>query len=240
MRHHAADIVATLPEIPGQDADTVAHARARVFYALGDFGGAYRLVLRHFGPEVRAAPSPETGDLHRLAYPAAHFPLVQAAEREFDVSPLLLLAIMRQESGFKVRARSWANAQGLMQIIPPTGERIAAALEVEPFHAGMLSIPEVSVRFGGWYMAQLLGKYGGNVALALANYNAGPRAATRWAEAAGNEATDVFVEEIPYRETRHYVKRVLGNLWAYSLLYNGGAVTLSERVPTTWAEEPSF
>jgi len=240
MRYHAADIVKKLPELPGHDADTMAYARARLLYTLGDFGSAYRIVAVNFRTEIASKPSNDTRDLHHLAYPAAYHRLVRAAGDEFGVSPLLLLAIMRQESAFRVRARSWASAHGLMQIIPPTAERIANALEVEPFSPSMLNIPDINVRFGGWYIAQLLAKYDGHVALALANYNAGPRAATKWVDAAGGGVTDAFVEEIPYRETRHYVKRVLGNLWAYAVLYGGGPLTLPENVPITYQDEPSF
>src|SRR5690606_29716281 len=129
--------------------------------------------------------------------------------REFGISPLLVLSLMRQESGYDDRARSWASANGLMQIIPRTGARIAARLNLEDYNYGVLRSPEVNVRFGTWYLSELARKYHGHVALAVGSYNAGPVAVSRWVDLRSDSTTDEFIEDIPYRETRHYVKTVL-------------------------------
>jgi soluble lytic murein transglycosylase len=240
LQQHAATIVKRLSEVPGQDPETVAYARARILYALGDFNGAFRIGATIFRDEIRGEPSGEVRRYFRIAYPDAHVEAVRRAAEEFGVSPLVLWSVMRQESAFQTKARSWAAAQGLMQIIPPTGERIARALGDNDFAAGQLNSPAVNVRYGAWYLGQLLEKFHGSLPLALGSYNAGPKAVSRWVDVAGGLPTDEFIEEIPYRETRHYVKRVLGNLAVYSALYGGRPMTVRETVPTEYQDNVDF
>lgn len=231
MHAAAADVVAKLPVLPGHDRETISYARARLLYSLGDFNAAYRIAAITFGDRIKQPPEPRSRRYFHIAYPDAHGELVEAAAREFRLSPLLILSVMRQESAFDDRARSWASAHGLMQIIPATAARIAEALQVEDFHSSLLQDPGLNVRFGAWYLAQLLHKYRGNVALAVAAYNAGPRAVSRWIDLHGDLTTDELVEEIPFRETRGYVRRVLSNLVVYSTIYGGTAPRIPERVP---------
>ena len=126
---------------------------------------------------------PETLSIFRLAYPAAFESLVQRKCDQVGMDPSLIWAIMRQESAFAIRALSWASAQGLMQIIPRTGRKIAAALEKEDYDVSMLRTPDTSIEFGSWYFAELLKKFHGHPALAIASYNAGPQAVSRWVDA---------------------------------------------------------
>jgi len=236
----AADLVARLPAIPGQQSQDVAYARARLLYSLGDYNVAYRIVDSAFGGEMNGRPTGALRGPYHLAYPDAYNDEVSAAGREFKISPLFILSIMRQESAFDDRARSWASAHGLMQIIPATGNRIAAALGAAGFSPATLRAPAVSIRFGGWYLAQLLAKYRGNVVLAAASYNAGPENVSAWVNANSGRPVDEFVEEIPYRETRHYVKRILGNLAVYSSLYSASAFKVPDAVPTTYLDNINF
>ncbi|OGR08350.1 MAG: hypothetical protein A2341_25120 [Deltaproteobacteria bacterium RIFOXYB12_FULL_58_9] len=240
LHHEAADLVQNLPIQPGHEASSVHYARARLLYGLGDFATAYKLTLANFRKEISTLPAAQTRHLFHIAYPTAFEPLVQSNGAKYGVSPLLLLAVMRQESAFETRARSWAAAMGLMQIIPPTGQRIASALGVEQFDAAMLNLPAVNVQFGAWYLSGLVSKYHGHLPLAIASYNAGPSAVTKWVDTASGIATDEFIEEIPYRETRQYVKRVLSNLQAYDILYDDGFVAVPEVIPDSYGAEPSF
>jgi peptidoglycan lytic transglycosylase len=156
-----------------------------------------------------------------LAYPAAFGPLVQRYAEAEGISPLLLLAITRQESTFQPRAVSPANAVGLTQLLPETA-RIAAtdlgmsldAPEQQLLHA------DLNLRLGARHMAGLLQKVGGNVFVALAAYNAGGTAAERWAEAAGNDA-DLYLETVEFAETRHYIEVVAENYAIYRYIYGG-------------------
>jgi soluble lytic murein transglycosylase len=240
MRDLAADVVAHLPALGGHEAAEVSYARARMLYGLGDFNVAYRIASIAFGDDVRGSPKGEARNYYHLAYPDAYAPMVSAAAREFKLSPLLILSIMRQESAFDDRARSWASAHGLMQIIPPTADRIAAALQVTDYTPDSLTDPATSIRFGAWYLGQLVAKFNGNLALAIASYNAGPEAVAGWVTDSAKRPLDEFIEEIPYRETRHYVRRVLGNLAVYGTLYAGRALELPESVPAAVRNNINF
>jgi soluble lytic murein transglycosylase len=240
LRQHAAAICRQLPALPGVEPRAVAYGRARLLYGLGDFNSAYRLAAAAFRDDLDAVPTEETRRFFRLVYPAAYRHLVQASATEFAVSPLLMLAIMRQESAFATRALSSANARGLMQIIPPTATRIADALGLDGDAVEQLNDPPVNVRLAGWYLAELVRKYRGHVALAVAAYNGGPRAVSRWVDANPGMPTDEFLEEIPYRETRQYVRHVLDNLVAYEALYGSSRTTLPLNIPESYLDNIDF
>ncbi|MEZ4269924.1 MAG: transglycosylase SLT domain-containing protein [Myxococcota bacterium] len=86
------------------------------------------------------------------------------------------------ESAYDDRARSWASANGLMQIIPRTGRLIAERLDIQDYNYGVLRVVPVNVRFGSWYLGALLQKFRGNLTLAIGSYNAGPLAVSRWVD----------------------------------------------------------
>ena len=117
---------------------------------------------------------------------------------------------------------------------------LADALGLEAFTSEALDDPGLNIRFGAWYLGQLLQKYEGHPVLAVSAYNAGPSIVTTWMDVAAGLPTDEFVEEIPYRETREYVRRVLSNLAAYHALYSAQELTIPDRLPTTCLAEPSF
>jgi soluble lytic murein transglycosylase len=118
-----------------------------------------------------------------------------------------------------------------MQLIEPTARRVGEALKVE-YEADLLRIPSYNIRFGGYYLRRVLDTFGQRVALAAAAYNAGPSAVSRWLESGERLELDVFVARIPYRETRTYVHRVMGNLARYAYLEKGvdGVVDLELRI----------
>jgi soluble lytic murein transglycosylase len=149
---------------------------------------------------------------HPLGYPSE----LRAAAAEFGVDPLLLAALIRQESLWDARAVSIADAVGLTQVIPPTGAAIAQALGRPTFHVEHLFDPALSLRFGAFYLREQLDTHGSPVR-ALAAYNAGPRNAARWAEGAVDDAD--FVANIDFTETRDYVERVVENWLQYRALY---------------------
>jgi soluble lytic murein transglycosylase len=156
--------------------------------------------------------------VQKQAYPAAWGDLVGEDAAQYRVDPLLVLALMRQESSFDPRAQSGAQAMGLMQIVGPTARGIAAKLGRDDFESKDLFKPSVSVEFGTWFLAQLMGTYRGQVFPALAAYNAGEGNATRWWRGAANDP-DVMIEEIPFVETQNYVRIVFDNYWHYRALY---------------------
>ncbi|MBT5751892.1 MAG: lytic transglycosylase domain-containing protein, partial [Rhodospirillaceae bacterium] len=134
----------------------------------------------------------------------------------------LLLALMRQESGFSVQAISHAGARGLMQLMPATARNVARQIKLPFSKNRLMSDPEYNMKLGRAYISGLLNKYDNSYVLALAAYNAGPGRVKRWLKENGDpRKSDVdsldWIEMIPFNETRTYVQRVLGNLQVYRL-----------------------
>lgn len=156
-------------------------------------------------------------EIFRLVYPLEYWDIAKAEARRNGFSPLLLLALVRQESLYDPGATSIADALGLTQVIPSTGEGIAQQLGVQ-FRETDLLRPRISLRFGAHYLGEQLEGFGGQVAVALSAYNGGPGNASRWWEAAAGDP-DLFVETIDYPETRSYVELVLENYARYLYAY---------------------
>ncbi|WP_461607018.1 transglycosylase SLT domain-containing protein [Aeromonas rivipollensis] len=136
-----------------------------------------------------------------------------AQERTMNTS--LLYAISRQESALYPLAQSPVGARGLMQLMPATARETAAKLGVPYRNEQQLFDPAMNIRLGSAYLKRLLDVYDGNRILAAAAYNAGPGRVKRWREQSTNKPMDVWVESIPYRETRNYVQNVL----SFDLIY---------------------
>mgnify|MGYP002408434364 FL=1 len=168
--------------------------------------------------------APERLHLWRAAFPLAFRGLVETRAAEAKVDPDLLQALIREESAFDPRAGSWAGAMGLCQLMMPTAREVAGWLKVGgPMTRERLHDPDLNIRLGSVYLARLLKQWNGNLALAVASYNAGAGNVGKWLRAAGQRDLDEFIEEIPIQETRNYVKRVLGSYSAYQLLHGRSA-----------------
>jgi len=128
-------------------------------------------------------------------------------------------ALVREESSFNKDIVSWAGAKGLSQLMPATAKRVAEWVGVS-VNSTTIFDPSTNLRIGSRYLGYLHGYFNGNPYLAVAAYNAGEGNVGKWLKAKGNLPTDMFVESIPFRETRHYVKRVLGTYQTYHLLYD--------------------
>jgi soluble lytic murein transglycosylase len=176
---------------------------------------AKRLILLSPAESVSQAPR----FLQRLTYPLYFDDLVLAETQANDLDPLLLCALIWQESLFQGQATSWAGAQGLTQVIPPTGEWIALQLRWPDYQAEHLYRPYLNVKFGAWYLARQLRDFENNLFAALAAYNGGPGNAARWLELVGDDDDDLFVESISKAETKLYVKKVYEHYARYRELY---------------------
>ena len=148
----------------------------------------------------------------------AYWSLIQKYAPPRGLDPYLVAALMAQESTFDAQIRSGANAIGLMQVQPAAGRQYARRLRIPRFNAAKLTDPEVNVRIGTAYFADLVDRLGG-VHYALASYNAGPAAVARWIAERPGIARDEFIDDIPYPETQNYVKRILGTAEDYRRLY---------------------
>jgi soluble lytic murein transglycosylase-like protein/TolA-binding protein len=161
--------------------------------------------------------------LLRFCYPLAFWGVVERESANRSLDAYLVAALIRQESLFDPDARSPANALGLMQIVPTTGERLAAESGRMGFQSERLFDPAENIALGTLYLRELLGRYDGNLSRVLAAYNAGEAAVDKWLRRYPDVQDDEFVESISYRETRAYVKRVLANRRLYRAVYAPGS-----------------
>ncbi len=156
--------------------------------------------------------------LERALHPVRHGRVFQAAAAAEGLDPTVLLAVAKQESRFSPGVGSAAGAVGLLQLMPAT----AAELAGRPVSSEELRRPERNAPLGARYLRQLLDRWQGNPFLAIASYNAGPGAVQAWLGPRLGPTPELWVEAIPYPETRLYVKKVLGNLWSYQELPRRG------------------
>jgi soluble lytic murein transglycosylase len=153
----------------------------------------------------------------RVRYPRAYWDLFESACARLALDPYLVLALARQESLFNPEATSSSNARGLMQLIPSTAKKMASEHGMDS-EAIRLYDPPVNVELGTAYLKNLLEMFGGNAFRAVAAYNAGEHAVSKWVSDFPG-ADDEWVENIAYKETREYVKKVIGGRREYMLLY---------------------
>ena len=186
------------------------------FRRAGEPAAAVAAARRAIG--LGAPPDTRT---YRLLYPREFGDHIEANAAAAGLDPLLVTALIRQESGWQTRARSHVGALGLMQVMPATGRLIARSLRIHGYHPDQLFEPETNLRFGIWYLAQSLHEFGNDVARALAAYNAGANRAKPWATGRAATDSELFVERIALRETRDYVRIITRNLALYRVLYGG-------------------
>jgi soluble lytic murein transglycosylase len=153
----------------------------------------------------------------RMRYPRAYFPMFEDAARASGIDAYLVISLARQESLFDPYATSSSNARGLMQLMAPTARRIAPEAGVNPDEVHLFD-PIVNVRIGTAYLKGLLAMFDHDDFRAVAAYNGGEHAVQKWsAQFPGDD--DEWVENIGYKETRDYVKKVIGGRREYELLY---------------------
>lgn len=157
---------------------------------------------------------------YSLLYPRPYDSVVQAASKLSGLPTELVYGVMRQESLYRSDAVSSAGAMGLLQLLPATARSTAKRWKrSEPARADLLN-PAVNAPLGAAHLKELQDRFGGQIPIALAGYNAGPNAALRWLPAAPLE-TDIWIENIPYNETRTYVQRILWHTLVFSWLESG-------------------
>jgi len=168
--------------------------------------------------------------ISKMRFPLAYHDRVLEQAQAQHLDPAMIYAIVRQESAFMPDARSSAGALGLMQIMPRTGRTIARSLD-RPFkqRKELLDV-NVSLAFGSTYLRILLDDLDEHPVLAAAAYNAGPHRVERWRPAERNLSADLWIENIPFRETREYLRRVLTYTTIYEQRLGRNTVRLSERL----------
>ena len=157
-----------------------------------------------------------------MAYPLLYSQEVSREAAARKVDPLLAHALIREESRYNARALSRSHALGLMQLLPGTAYGVAKRLKIALSGTDQVFDPATNIALGTAYLASTLERSQGQAMLAVAGYNGGPNAARSWNsrfQSAGGGDYDIFVEDIPYRETRDYVRKVFGSYWNYEAIY---------------------
>jgi soluble lytic murein transglycosylase len=236
---------------------TPAVARAREWLAIGRANEArreWREFTRALDPEglATAARIAHAWGWHDRALltaarvpgfddPDLRFPLPWRAEIE-DAAALeglavwLVYSVVRNESAFQVDAGSGVGALGLMQLMPATGRETAGRLGLALTADTDLLEPRLNLRLGSHYLARMLGRYEGNLAMAAAAYNAGPGRVAAWRPAQGCRDAEAWIERIPFRETHAYVRKVLAYHQVYAWRLGAPAPTLAALAPPVPAQ----
>ena len=189
---------------------------ASILSSLGEYSRAM-YTIRPYIPSLSSSNSYSPDNrLWPLVYPAGYSDLITHHAVRNNLDPFLVYAIIREESWFNREAVSPAGALGLMQLMPGTAKRVA-----KESYAGRESLfdPEVNIELGTRFFADRLRQFDGNIFLAIASYNAGPEAVEKWMNEFDGNELDEFIENIPYKETREYVKKVFRSYMEYSRLY---------------------
>jgi soluble lytic murein transglycosylase len=195
-----------------------------------------RVIRAHFEDFEGLLPKGEGRLIWEATYPQAYSPLIEDVAENEGIPPSFLRAIAREESSFDPEAVSWAKAYGLVQLIMPTAQRFAGEVG-ERATPRTLKKPEVNLRIGARYMAWLWNRLGENPALVPSAYNAGEGAVRRWLEEDSSRPLDVFIEEIPYDETRRYTRRVLQTYGVYHWLANEQLPELRPKLPEATGQQ---
>ena len=188
-------------------------ASARAFLMLGQPSRTIRLGQKLIDGGQRDARA------FRLAYPLVDGDELAREANARGLDPALVAGLIRQESNFTARAISPANARGLMQVLPSVGEAIARSLNYPVWYPVLLLDPDANLQLGTAHLATYFKQYGPEQRV-LAAYNAGGSRVTRWVNKPGADDPEMFVERIPYVETRDYVRLVQRNRAMYQQLYH--------------------
>jgi soluble lytic murein transglycosylase len=190
-------------------------ATANAFRERDKASRAIRLASRALG---KGAPA--DARTYRLLYPLTHRGPILAESEAHDVPPDLAAALIRQESMFTPSATSGAGARGLMQVMPEVGRAVARSLAFPVWDPVLLYQADVNVQLGMAHLGELSERYPDAPAKVLAAYNAGVSRVERWSDKRGTADPEIFVERIPYVETRGYVRIIRRNLDFYRALYD--------------------
>jgi len=186
--------------------------------------GLYRLSIICAERVIWTSPATDRSDvplvIQHLSYPVYFRELVVSEAQAQGIDPLLLFALIRQESLFEPSSTSRADARGLTQVIPATGEWIAGRLGWGELGENSLLLPYINIQFGTWYLSVQLATFDGEILPALTAYNAGPGRVHAWLSETPD--LDLFVESMAFAEPRRYVRNIYESYAHYRRLYRGG------------------
>lgn len=181
---------------------------------------AAREVLTLAGLDSQSASLTAPAYFNHVRYGLYYRDLILPEEERYGMDPLFMFSVIRQESLFEGFVRSSAGARGLMQVIPSTGAQIAGELNWPPLYTDLdLYRPNVSIRFGTYYLDKNRDLLGGSIYGSLAAYNGGPGNALAWKELAGDDP-DLFLEVVRFQETRDYIRYIYEIYSTYRTIYS--------------------
>ncbi len=184
-----------------------------------------------FDRAVFALKGPQELRLYELRFPLHHDAAIRRESARNAIDPAWVAAEIRAESTFNPKARSPANAMGLMQVLPATGASVAQSIGLSGYGgAASLYDSDTNIAIGTAYLRQLMDKYGGLPYVTIAAYNAGPTPTARWQAQRPDFDPDFWIETISYKETREYVARILAFSVIYDWRLSGDALPVSDRM----------
>ena len=188
-----------------------------IYYQKGDYSHSMLMAREAMD---RLSPKPDRKDLRwRLVYPIDYYEEIDKYSKLYGNDTALMLALVREESYFNSEAKSIAGARGLMQLMPSTATEISQEYGYGMTSAEDLYKPELNIKIGNLYYAQLRSMLNNLDVSAVAAYNGGIGSIGKWKKNLNYADTDEFVEQIPYPETKNYVKKVFRSYWNYLRIY---------------------
>jgi soluble lytic murein transglycosylase len=185
---------------------------------LGNYNRPWYLAEIYGGKALKAMPIGPARALWEHAFPRAYRELVEKHQDLGKNPPYYIFSIMKKESGFDAHGVSYADAIGLMQMIPPTTRRVCLAMNI-PYTADLLYDPDKNIQVAAWYVGHLLQKFKGQIPLAAGSYNGGPRPMMKWLDKHPDRPMDELVELAAFTQAREYMKKVTSIYAHYLLLY---------------------
>ena len=208
-------------------------AEAQIYASYGEAYRALRALKRALPGAASASIESIPLPYWRILFPEPYWSIIKAESAKNNVDPYLVASLIRQESEFNPSVISYANAWGLMQLLPSVGRSLAKQEGLTHFQTFQLLDPETNIRLGTKYLKQTLDKFGGVPEYALAAYNAGDSRVQDWQAAGPYSGMDEFVESIPFTQTREYVQAILRNIEIYR------EIDASANTPSKSAKETS-
>lgn len=177
------------------------------------------LQARDYKTSINLADGLGSPEALRLSFPKGFEERVRFFSHKYALDEFLIYSLIREESHFDKEAVSVSDARGLMQLLPSTALETAPKAGLQNFETSQLFSPDINLELGCYYLNWLLGLFEGNFAISLAGYNGGPTSAKTWHEKNGALDIDEFVEEIPFEQSRNYVKKIIRSYAAYEAVY---------------------
>src|SRR5579863_8212059 len=193
-------------------------AEAQIYASYGETFRAMRALKKALPYASSASVKSIPLAYWRILFPEQWWDTIKAESEKNNLDPYLVASLIRQESEFNPSVVSYANAWGLMPLLPSVGKQLAREEGMKNFQTFQLLDPETNIRLGTRYLRQMMDHFGGNPEYALAAYNAGDSRVDEWQNAGPYSGIDEFVESIPFTQTRDYVEGILRNMETYKAI----------------------